>query len=344
MAFAFGNVPHPPFVDRLVPDAQTRAWDDLGPRRPVGVCQHSMVGSLWGTDGWFRSGNPRAGLTDYGIGNTSDGPAWDGVILRWNDPRGRAATVEQAGQRLPVSANRAPWANGGADGLEGDGPLFVRTLGVAAINRDLVSIERSDGGDGNAPMSAKQVEAICRLTAHWFDQARVPWESFPLDPTRGIVTHLLHYEFATKTCPHAPVTSRIDEIQDRVRQILRAAQTDEATLAPLAPPAAVRPDHDWWPQGYEVATLGERFGTLEKRLPGATAPGRLRFDPAGTIANAWVARGVADRLRARDLPAARTWWVLDSGKDAGLQRDLVVFDRGWTLYRPDPAVAWRWVH
>lgn len=44
MAVTFGKVQHPPFIDRLIPDAQTRAWDDLGRRRPVGVCQHSMVG------------------------------------------------------------------------------------------------------------------------------------------------------------------------------------------------------------------------------------------------------------------------------------------------------------
>src|SRR3954469_10116121 len=56
MPLVFGNVQHPPFIDRLIPDRQTSAWDDLGPRRPVGVCQHSMVGTLWGTDGWFRRG------------------------------------------------------------------------------------------------------------------------------------------------------------------------------------------------------------------------------------------------------------------------------------------------
>jgi hypothetical protein len=40
----FGKVVHPPFIDRLIPDAQTAAWDNLGQRNPVGVCQHSMVG------------------------------------------------------------------------------------------------------------------------------------------------------------------------------------------------------------------------------------------------------------------------------------------------------------
>jgi len=38
MPITFGRVAHPPFRDRLVPNAQTTAWDDLGPRTPVGVC------------------------------------------------------------------------------------------------------------------------------------------------------------------------------------------------------------------------------------------------------------------------------------------------------------------
>src|SRR4051812_7687088 len=122
MALVFGNVPHPPFVDRYIPSSQNHAWNDLGQRRPVGVCLHSMIGSLKGTDMWFRDGVPSPdhvaqGLTDYGVGGSTDGPDLDGVIWRWNDPKGR----------------RAGWASGGSDGLEGDGPMFVRTLGVDAI-------------------------------------------------------------------------------------------------------------------------------------------------------------------------------------------------------------------
>ncbi len=92
MTLRFGTIPHPPFVDRLVLDRETAAWDDLGPRRPVGVCLHSMHGTLWGTDSYFRRGAASTGLTDYGIGGATDGERWDGVILRWNDPRGRAHT------------------------------------------------------------------------------------------------------------------------------------------------------------------------------------------------------------------------------------------------------------
>lgn len=344
---------HPPFVDRLVPDAQTAAWDDLGKRRAVGVCQHSMVGSLWGTDRWFRRGAQSNGLTDYGIGGATDGPGWDGVILRWNDPRGRAARKAMrfntatnlweyvsrgttGADELAVSPNRAGWANGGSDGLEGDGPLFVRTFGVNAINRDLVSIERSDAGDIRTPVSPKQFEAICGLTAYWFDQAKVPWDQFPLNPAHGIVTHLLHLEFATKACPHEPVTSRIDEIQARVRAILKAGQAPEVPGEPLPP----RPDHGAWPAGYEVRALAERFGVLTRH--GVDGSSRaFRFDPKGVISNAWAARGAAEGLPAERLPRALDWWQLRA--EAGREMDVIAFDGRWTLFRADRHVAWRWV-
>lgn len=336
LPLTFGNVPHPPFVDRLIPDAQNMAWDDLGPRRPVGVCQHSMAGSLWGTDRWFRRGSASDGLTDYGIGNASDGARWDGVILRWNDPLGRAANAGAGA----VGANRSGWANGGSDGLEGDGPLFVRTLGVAAINRDLVSIERSDGGDTGQPMSPRQLAAICLLTAHWFDVARVPWSDFPLNPAATCVTHLLHKEFATKDCPHPSVYARIDELQNRVRQILRAAQTSQPAGAPVPPPRQTAPNHGWWPKGYDAPTLAARFGALSRHTPDGRIE-RFPFDPTGVISNAWVARGAAEARAAARLPRALDWWTL-TGAD-GSARDLVTFADRWTLHRSDTAAAWTWM-
>lgn len=299
-----------------------------------------MIGSLWGTDGWFRRGAASDGLTDYGVGNDCDGAQWDGVIIRWNDPRGRAAKVNYDGGAGAVSANRAGWANGGSDGLEGDGPLFVRTLGVSAINRDLVSIERSDGGDLNRPMSAKQFESIAALSAYWFDQAGVPWDRFPVNPAHGIVTHFLHLEFATKNCPFPPVTNRIDELQNRIRQILKAAQTRTSVPAPVPPANPVTPNHDWWPKGYDLATLTARFGTLLRTdLTGSKTA--FAFDPKGVIGNAWVARGVTEQRAAADLPKALDWRVLQSGAEPAF--DLVAFTGGWLLFRPNAQATWTWI-
>ncbi|MEZ4500271.1 MAG: hypothetical protein R2839_09370 [Thermomicrobiales bacterium] len=344
MSYRFGNVPHPPFIDRLIPDHLNRAWDDLGPRHPVGVCQHSMFGSLWGTDEYFRRGSASRALTDYGIGGSTDGSRWDGVILRWNDPLGAPATVTIDGTGHRVSANRAPWANGGSDDLEGDGPAFVRRLGIAAINRDLVSIERSDGGVESTPVSPRQFEAMCALTAHWFDVARVPWDTFPRNPQVGIGTHMLHYEFSSKSCPFPPVTDRIGEMQNRIRQILKTAQQLSDAVATTSIPSAGdgidRPDDEWWPQGYDIPSLQKRFGTLRRIAVDGTE--RLApFDPVGVISNAWVARGVQEQRTVAQLPRALTWWVLQADHDQSC--DLVTFDDRWTLFRPDRHVAWTWI-
>jgi hypothetical protein len=317
----FGNVTHPPFQDRTIPNANNWAWNDLGQRNPLGCCQHSMVGGLVGTDGWFRGGGGGAGLTDYGIGGSTDGNL-DGVIYRWNDPRGR----------------RAPWANGGSDGLEGDGPLFVRTLGIDAINRDLVSIERSDGGDTTTPMSPKQFESICALSAYWFDQAKVPANVFPLNPSVGVVTHLLHKEFATKDCPHPPVYNRIDEIQTRIRAILAAGQKAEGE------PTPPKPNHgDWEP--YSLSGLQSRYGTFPVTQADGTEQ-TSRWHDNGSIPNAWVARARKEgHTRAGTIPKPlRGFIAID--KD-GIEQMVVMFDgrgnQNWTLYRPAREVAWRWL-
>lgn len=341
MGLVFGNVKHPPFVDRLVKDTENNKWNDLGKRNPVGVCQHSMIGTLRGTDAYFRRGTDSTGLTDYGIGNDSDGTL-NGVIYRWNDPLG-----------LPhddISPNKAGWANGGSDGLEGDGPLFVRTLGIAAINRDLVSIERSDGGNLNTPMSPAQFEAICRLTAYWFDYAKVPYTEFPYNPHTKCVTHMLHKEFATKDCPFPPVYNRIDEIQNRVRGIMHAGQvpkeTPDFSLPPVHPP---KPDHEKWPHDWELDALRKRFGKIPRRDMKGFLVGNGRFSPTGAISNAWVYRGFAEGMTKVDqLPVPR-YWLLQYEKDTQETRkpEIVLFDakggKDWVLYRPDTGVSWLWI-
>lgn len=325
MKYTYGNVKHPPFVNKLISDVENGAWDDLGPRRAIGVCQHSMIGTLLGTDRWFRRGAASNGLTDYGIGGSTDG-ALDGAIYRWNDPWGR----------------RSGWANGGSNGLEGDGPLYVRTLGVNAINQHLVSIERSDGGDITTPMSPKQFESICALSAYWFDQSEMQWDTFPLHPKHGIVTHFLHKEFATKDCPFPPVYNRINEIQDRIRAILKAGQVagTETTVPPVTPPT---PDHGKWP--FPLADLKGRFGLIPIRQLDGTmklAP----FSEKGAISNAWAARAVKDGLKkVADIPRPlQGFEALDSD---GLQQTIITFDgrgRGaWVLFRPAKEVSFRWL-
>lgn len=328
MSYQFGNVVHPPYVDRYIPNSQTSAWDDLGQRNPVGVCQHSMVGTLMGTDGWFRRGTASTGLTDYGIGGSTDG-SYDGAIFKWNDPLGR----------------RSGWANGSTDGLEGDGPLFVRTYGINAINRDLVSIERSDGGNIATPMSDRQFASICNLTAYWFDYINVPWDSFPLNPASGAVTHLLHKEIATKDCPFPAVYNRFDEIQNRVRAILKAGQVPEITDQPSIPPTGpIVTDPGAYPNGWTEEGLADRWGTIPRYEP-AGGIGSFSFNPKHAVCNAWIARGVEeDRTRLIDLPRPYAWHRIRV--DEHRVSDLVLFvgQSAWALYRPDVNVRWVWAN
>lgn len=221
MTLIFGNVPHPAYRDVLIPDANNYAWDNLGKRKVYGVCQHTMVGGLWGTHNYFNSGAP--GLTDYGIGGASDGKD-DGLILRWNDPWGYS--------HPGVSANRWPWASGPCDGCEGDGVAFVNRYGPNAVNGYLVSVERSDGGNPDVPPSAKYLDAFCKLMAYFADQMLVPWDDFPINPATGLTFYYGHYEFSTKSCP-AGCRAHEGEVIDRVCAILKAAQTgDEIPVPP----------------------------------------------------------------------------------------------------------------
>ena len=213
----FGNVPHPPFQDRLI-NNPNGSLNQGSPRDIVGTCVHRMDGTLMGTDGFFRNDLPEA-LTDYGIGGALDGDL-DGVIFRWVDPTG------------PI----VPFASGPFDGPEGDGPAFVNAYGASAINSRLVSIElsgcsgRPDASPGcqglpETQVTAAQFESLCQLIAYWHDQAQVPSGQFPVNPATGVVTQMQHYEFAQKACPFPIVRGLTTAYQTRVKEIMSAAQS-----------------------------------------------------------------------------------------------------------------------
>lgn len=337
MALTFRTTKHPAYQDRVIPDAENGAWDVLGPLKQHGVVRHTMVGTLESTDMWFRRGAASTGLTTYGVGI-------GGKIYMWNDPTGKA--------RSGVTANRAGWANGGSDGLEGDGVLFVRLHGVNAINSWLVSIERDDQQRPyDYPYQDPQALAIDRIIAYVFDQDDVPWDKYPFNPKLNCVTDFFHKEFATKGCPWAPVEEAINRSQDRVRGFLKAAQTEINDEIPLPPPDPIEQDHDQLPMGYTVEGLTLHFGKMKRRKADGTKLQPTGFNMKGSISNAWVARGAAEGRTMEQLPPAdemaeitNAKIILD-GKTA--TASIVLFDgRGsdnWVLYRPDNSISWRWM-
>lgn len=206
---AFGNVPYPAVQNRIIP--QNTAWDDLGPRANRGVVLHRMIGTLRGTDSYFRGEAAGRALTDYGVGVAGpDNAQDDGAILAWNDPRGR----------------RSPWASGPVSGPYGDGKAFVNKYGSGAVNRDLRSIEIS-GRRYEDPVTPTAWDAVAKLTAYWADQARIAWDRYPIHPETGLPFTYWHQEFTLgtgKLCPGQVVMDGTDALNERVRAILRAAQ------------------------------------------------------------------------------------------------------------------------
>jgi len=311
---AYGRVAPPPITVRTISPTLNTAHNRLGPRRKVGVCRHRMQGSLRGTDGYFRGDARNRALTDFGIGGPWDGSD-DGVVYQW----------------VPGDADYSPWANGVADHLEGDGIAFVRVMGLNAVNRDLRSIELSDGGNINAPYgpthTADQWAANVQLTAYVFDQAEVPYHAYPLNPTYGIVTELEHWEFSSKQCPFPEVRGMTPLFQDAVRAVLKSAQTGINAGPSVPPPVPTVPVVPFNEEANQ-AFLKDRFGTITRR-GAAGASVRVVFDPKGVVSNAWLHRAMEEDT----WPSIESWEVTTGRTD-------VSFSNGWLLLWD--GAAWRW--
>lgn len=219
MSNVYGRVPHPPFQDRYI--ANSRAWNDLGPRTIRAAVWHRMYGTLWGTDSYFRGAAIDKALTDYGVGvAATDGESHAGELLRWNDPYGR----------------RAPWASGPVNNPTGDAAPFVERYGANGVNRDAVSIEIS--GSGNTPLDAAARRTVVELTAYWADQYQVPWESFPMVPGEGrsfVMWHGEIYDGKRNSCPGAVIMAATDGMIDEIKVILKRYQTASAPVDPADP-------------------------------------------------------------------------------------------------------------
>ena len=273
MTLQFGLVPHPPFTNRLIPDAQNGAWDYIGPKKLNGCVLHRTLGTLWGTDSWFRRGAASTGLTSYCVGvAATDGADYAGVIFVWNDPRGYGYPG--------ISPNRAPWASGpySSAGAFGDGKAFVAEYGTNAVNRDQAAIEIS--GNYDTPLDEKARDSIAGIMAYWADQAKIPYDVYPEWPGHGYSFVRWHVEFcgeAEKPCPGTVVRNETPALIERARAIMQRYQTGGVTPAPPEP-------EEEWPDVSDIRKSGLSFD------PKQVWP---KYNPGSAVSDLWAAYGEA---------------------------------------------------
>jgi len=278
MTVTFGRVPHPAYLDRPIVKPDGFGQDSLGKRSVKGVVYHRMIGTLWGTDSYFRFPTTGA-LTDYGVGTIGqDGAGSDGLIIRWNNPLGY-----QSG-----------WASGTwtASCAYGDGKAFVQKyapgsgIGVSVINRDQASIEIS-GKYYDTAVSDAALRSVAALSAYWADQYQIPWNVYPIAPQDGFSFVRWHNEFGpdkcTKKCPGTVVMDATPRIIEMTRAILKQYQEGTAPPPePEVPPVAVQ-----YPNGMDKGIAAMLFGEC-KGDPNGTV---YRYDENGKVSHAWLARG-----------------------------------------------------
>jgi hypothetical protein len=297
----FGLVPFPPCEIRDIPTPPNTAWDDLGPRLIRSVTLHRMIGTLAGTDSWFRGGGAGTALTDYGVGvKATDGEANAGRMMRWNDPHGR----------------RSPWASGPVSAPYGDGKKFVDIYGVSAVNRDTTAIEIS--GDQQTPLDDKSREAISAFMAYWADQYEVPHTEYPIIGGENNRSHVIwHQEFTIgtgKECPFDVVMAETDALIARARAILAQYQGGTAPAPEPHPPdtsyPAARIPVVPESQGFELVLTGgdHRFRCTHG---GMFKTGPSRDAPDGTPSP--YAQGQVYTLPYSTVVAEETWLVSKAG-------------------------------
>lgn len=200
------NVPYPPFDDRPIdPYSKIGCGVSWGTCYPKGISfDHSMYGTLAGTDAWFRK-RDICSLTPWGIGGPADG-ALDGKIYRWMD-YGKFKDV------VPWSSG--PWRPPGI----GDGPAYVALHGVGGINGFGEAIETSDGGSRQLPMSPKQWKSLI-----WLKAAIAHHRGVASEKVRDILAFMHHREIcfhSGKDCPFPRIYDYTEEYIGATLELMR---------------------------------------------------------------------------------------------------------------------------
>lgn len=198
-----GTIPRPPIEVRLITKRPGVGVDENYRQRiPRFTVDHSMVGTLLGTDSYFRQATTAA-LTDFGIGLVDRGDGY-ARIFQWNDYNGK-----QVG-----------WASGPVRNPWGDALRVLAAFGGAAgVNQFGVSIEHDDNGNIRTPVSAAQWSSSAWLHAWLHGEELVPSQradSFDLN--------IHHREFTGtdyKDCPFPRIYDYTSEFHEAIKSIMR---------------------------------------------------------------------------------------------------------------------------
>lgn len=300
MALTYQKIPMYGYVDRFIANKREGfGWDDLGPRNIKFVTLHRMVGTLQGTDGYFRDPTVSS-YTDFGLSTKlSDPNLTPGTIYLWNRPDGR----------------RAPWASGPYSGAYGDGKAIGDKYGINAVNRDGISLEI---GGTNEPIDAESWQEIVHFIAYWADQCKVPWTTFPLNPATGISFVIWHNEFTNgtgKQCPFMWLRDNTPRLIADVAAFMRPYQEGAAGAEKPAPepvptrtvnflvPMMVRTTPGFWDEGQNKANV---VTTLPAGTQGTVIEGPVEKDgmewynvAIPNFGTGWVAKAVINAIQVK---------------------------------------------
>lgn len=315
------SYPYPPMVDVLVKKPYDGAgFDRVVPRGPriVGSCNHITDGrgSIEYYSAFFSTGGERAtdALTDTVIGR--DGRI--GLLNDWRDP-------DRGGRR-------AGWANGTANGIEGDGVAFYRHYPL--INDVLVSKEH-EGKTGEA-LTDVQFAASVELSTAVAQSVKCPWDAYPYHPGFGGVNiEMMHYLFAPKSCPAEPfISTWYPKLIAAVKGKLKAWQGGAPS------PPAPEPQPVWYTRfGFSLDDIETFFGTITRYNEDGTTD-EFGFDPTGALSLLWLNR--CDK-EGKFPEAERIWWADAQFQDG--KEMWASWEGGWTAFLPlvNSRASWTWL-
>lgn len=318
----FGLVPRPNILNMVVQKrASGYGYTALtNPRWLVGGCNHITDGhgTVQFYAEFFGINGERAddALVDFVIDRT-------GAIAMLNDPWGF----------------RSPWANGGLDGLEDEGPAFLAKFGVSGVNNQLYSVEHS--ALAAEDWTPAEIASAVALEAWMMDGVGMRWDHYPVHQDYGIATALDHSVFTGKggntedECAGRWYHRNKAMFQSLVRGVMKKYQTGSTSDSPVLDvpviPGIVLPSE------MTLEKASKSFGSLKFHSEDGKIANR-EFNAKGAVSIAWLARSIKEGK----YPSSTDGWSLTDRR--GQKFSFIAFNNGWVLVHNDslPRLGWKW--